>query len=304
VVSCSGENFKETASLFSLNIYWILAWWSMLFSRTWDILIAKFLGKKVILFPNSVGPFRTWVGRFLSRLALNNCDCVLVRESISFDIVKSLKINSRKALTSDTSLLFPQVQNTPFANPSDPVVGVCLGIYSHILSEEKVNEYVIAHARALDDAIEKYGFSIVFLPHYVSGFHHDDLEMSQLILGRMRNKDRVRIVNVPSVDEFRSLLGQMNMVISSKMHPAVFATSQYVPTLCIAYDQKQTGYFERLSMIDCVISVREVSYKDLLSKIGYVWNRREKIAASLREVIPALKEETKEAIKLALSPFL
>ena len=191
-----------------------------------------------------------------------------------------------------------------FANPSDPVVGVCLGIYSHILSEEKVNEYVITYARALDDAIERYGFSIVFLPHYVSGFHYDDLEMSQLILGRMRNKDRVRIVNMTSVDEFRSLLGRMNMVISSKMHPAVFATSQYVPTLCIAYDQKQTGYFERLSMTDCVISVRKVSYQDLLSKIGYVWNRREKIAASLREVIPTLKEETKEAIKFALSPFL
>lgn len=304
VVSHSDESFKESASLLPLNLYWVMTWWSMLIARTWEILVAKSFRKPVVLFPNSVGPFRTRVGRFLASLALNNCDCVLVREPISFGIVQSLNVKSEKVLTSDTSILLPPVHKATFVSSSDPMVGVCLGIYSQILSEEKANEYIITHARALDNAIERYGFSVVFLPHYVSGFHYDDLEMSQLILGQMRNKNRARIVNTTSVDEFRSFLARMDMVISSKMHPAVLATSQYVPTLCIAYDQKQTGYFKRLSMIDCVISVREVSFEDLLSKIGYVWNRREKIETSLREVVPALKEETKGAIKFALSPFL
>jgi polysaccharide pyruvyl transferase WcaK-like protein len=299
VVSCSDENFKESASLFSPNLFWILAWWSMLFSRTWDVLIAKFLGKKVVLFPNSIGPFRTFIGRFLAKLALNNCDYVLVREPISFEIVNSLRIRSKKILTSDTSLLLPLV-NSEVSDLPKPVVGVCLGIYSNILSEKEISRHILAYAKAIDKAIGKYDFSVVFLPHYISGFRYDDFEISQLIICKLKNKNTVKCVNVHTVDEFKSLLGQMDMVISSKMHPAIYATSQYVPTLCIAYDQKQIGYFNRLGLDECVISVREISYEKVLLKIGYVWNKREAIRSSLKRSIPSLETDVREAIKLVL----
>ena len=78
VVSYSDENFKESASLLPLNVYWILTWWSMLLSRTWDILTSRFLGKRVVMFPNSVGPFRTWLGVLLAKMALNMCNFILL----------------------------------------------------------------------------------------------------------------------------------------------------------------------------------------------------------------------------------
>ena len=54
IISHSDENFKETASLLPLNPYWAITWWSMLLSRTFDIMVARALGKPVVLFPNSV----------------------------------------------------------------------------------------------------------------------------------------------------------------------------------------------------------------------------------------------------------
>ena len=57
VISHSDENFKETASQLPLNPYWAVTWWSLLLSRTMDIVVARSLGKPVVLFPNSVGPF-------------------------------------------------------------------------------------------------------------------------------------------------------------------------------------------------------------------------------------------------------
>lgn len=303
VISSSDENFKETASLLPLNIYWIVTWWSMLVSRTWEVLIANFLCKPVVMFPNSVGPFRTWIGRFLSRLALNNCCCILVREPISYGIVNSLGIKPPKILTSDTTLLFKPTHDTVVNNPSHPVIGVSAGVYSHSLSEKDVYKYIAAHAKALDGAVEKHGFSVVFLPHYVSGFHYDDLEVCELILRQMKNKNRARIVNADTVDEFKSFLDQMDMVISSKMHPAVLATSGYVPTLCIAYDHKQTGFFERLGMIDCVLHIRNVSYQTLSSNIDYVWSRRDEIRVLLKERVSALQKGVRKAIKHAITPF-
>ena len=189
VISCSDENFKEAASLLPSNFYWIMTWWTMLFQRTFEITVAKFIGKPVIVFPNSIGPFKTWVGRFLSRLALNHCEYVLVREPVSYEIVNSLGIGSRKILTADTALLFKTTKETISENFSHPAIGVCPGIYSHSLSSGEVNNYILEHAKALDAAIENYGFNVVFLPHYVSGFEYDDLEICKLILHQMKNKN-------------------------------------------------------------------------------------------------------------------
>ena len=304
VISYSDENFKETSSLLPLNVYWIVTWWSMLISRTWEILIAKFLDKPVIIFPNSVGPFRTWIGRFLTRLALHNCVCILVREPISYRIVNSLRIRSPKILTSDTTLLFKSAHNAVFNNPYRPVIGVSAGFYSHSFSEKEVYKYIVAHSKALDKAVEKHGFFVVFLPHYISGFKYDDLEVCERILNQLKNKSRARIVNVDTVEEFKSLLGQMDMVISSKMHPAVLAVSRYVPTLCIAYDHKQTGFFKQLNMIGCILHVHNVSCEMLSSKIDEVWSGRDEIKAVLRRRVPRLQQGVRKAIKQALAPFV
>jgi len=304
VISSSDENFKETASFLPLNISWTLVWWSMLVSRTWEILIAKFLAKPVVMFPNSVGPFRTFVGRFLSRVALNNCSCILVREPISYRIVKSLGIRSPTILTSDTTLLFKPTRDTILDSHSHSVIAVSAGVYSHIFSKKEVCEYIIAHASALDRAVEKYGLSVVFLPHYVSGFRYDDLEVCELILLQMKNKNHAKIVNAGNVQDFKSFLDQMDMVISSKMHPAVLATSGYVPTLCIAYDHKQTGFFEGLGMVDCVLDVRNVSSETLSSVIDCVWNKKDAIRDLLKERVPALQKDIRKATRQAIAPFV
>lgn len=304
VVSYSDENFKETASFLPLNVYWVLTWWSMLFSRTWDVLTAKFLGRRVVMFPNSVGPFRTRVGRLLAKLVLNRFDYILVREPISFEAINLLGIKSPKKLTSDTSLLLTGKDTMNLSSLPHPLIGVSPGFYAHSLSQKEVDRYIVGHAKALDDAIEKYGFSVVFLPHYVSGFRYDDLEVSRLILLQMKNKERAKIVELGSVEEFKSTLDCMDMVISSKMHPAVLATSGCVPTLCIAYDQKQSGFFKRLDLDDCVISIQEFSYERLFLKIEHVWSKRDEIRKMLKEKVPLLQNEVREAIKHAITPSL
>lgn len=308
VISYSDENFKESASMLPMNIYWALAWWTMLISRTWDVLIAKFLGKPLVMFPNSIGPFRTWIGRTLARLALKSYNYILVREPVSYKIIDSFGIKVPKILTADTSLLLTAVNkgNKTFLDGTcaRSVMGVSAGFYSHSLSKKEVCKYIEVHAKALDAAIEKHGFFVVFLPHYVSGFRYDDLEVTELILDHMQNKDAAKIVNAASVEEFKSILSQMDIVISSKMHPAVLAVAAQVPTVCIAYDHKQTGFFEQIGMVECVLPVRSITYETLLSRIEYVWSRKSEFRASLKGHIPLLQGNIRTAAKRALAPFI
>ncbi len=107
-----------------------------------------------------------------------------------------------------------------------PSLGVCPGIYSRSLSKKETENYIDGHAKALDAAIEKYGFSVVFIPHYISGFPHDDLDVSKLILDKMKNKHQAKIVIADGVKEFKMYLDQMDMIISSKMHPAILGCNR------------------------------------------------------------------------------
>ena len=82
----------------------------------------------------------------------------------------------------------------------------------------------------------------------------------------------------------------MDLVISSKMHPAVLAATGYVPIMCIAYDHKQTAFFQRLDMDDCVLNIRNVTFESLLSKIEGTWDRRDALHESLKLQIPQWQE--------------
>jgi polysaccharide pyruvyl transferase WcaK-like protein len=286
IISHSDENFKETTSILPFNVYWVLTYWSMMATRTLDVMVARFFNRPVIMFPNSLGPFRTFVGNFLSKLSLNSCECILIRDPVSFEIVNRLKVNTTKILTYDTALLFSQNERTRLGNLKRPVVGVCAGIYSHSLSKEEAERYILAHADALDVAIEKYGFFVVFLPHYVGEFNNDDLFVSHQILDKMKNKDNTRIILAKNVSEFKNYLDQMDMVISSKMHPAILACTGYVPTLCIAYDHKQTAFYSNLGMHDFVLNIRRVTFEMLSAKIAWAWAHKTSFQEALRTKIP------------------
>jgi hypothetical protein len=190
VISHSDESFKETASLLPLNPFWVLTWWSMLIARTWEILAARSFKKQVIVFPNSIGPFRTLVGRSLAKLSFNNCRAVLIRDLTSYQIAQELSLSSRVSLmlTYDTALLFESSSKSHkriFEARSKPVLGVSPGVYSYSITKQEVLNYVVSHAEALDDVIEKLGFHVVFIPHYISGFQNDDLEICNSIINRM-----------------------------------------------------------------------------------------------------------------------
>lgn len=305
IVSTADENFKEGSLYLPHNVKWKLAWWSMLFSRMWDIIIAKKVFKKsIVVFPNSVGPFRTKLGRFMARIALNNVDFILLRESYSHQFIEDLKIKTPTLTTSDIAILLKSSQTKFIQGLPKPVIGVSPGLYAASFSEDKQREYISAHSKVLDCVVEKYGVNIVFLPHEESGLKHDDLSFCKMVLRDMTHKDKARMMNAKPLEEFNNYLAELDLLISSRMHPAVLASSDKVPTVVIAYDHKQTGFFNQLGLDNCTIDINQVSFEKLLLKIVLVWDNREKIRRQLALVIPELQNDVRTKIQKVCLRFL
>lgn len=305
IISTADENFKEGSLYLPFNVEWKLAWWSMLFSRMWDIIIAKKVFKKsIVVFPNSVGPFRTRLGRFMARIALNNVDFLMLREPYSCSFLRDLKVKTRTLTTSDIAILFKSNERKYIQGLLKPVIGVFPGLYAASFSEDKQREYVLAHSKVMDYMVEKYDVNIVFLPHEISGLKHDDWFFCKIILQHMTHKDKARIISAKTLDEFKAYIGELDMIISSRMHPTVLACSDNVPALVIAYDHKQTGFSNQLGLDNYTIDINQVSFEKLLLKIVLVWDNREKIRRQLALVIPVLQDDVRTEIQKVCLRFL
>ncbi len=306
VISHSDENFKETATSLPLNPYWAITWWSMMFFRTVDVMVARSFHKPVVMFPNSVGPFKTLIGRFLAKLSLNSCDYLLIRDPISYDIVHRLGVRSTKVLTYDTALLFDNADM--FAHrlnvSSVPTVGVAAGVYSNSMSRHDVENYIQAHAQALDITIEKHGVKVAFIPHYISGFSGDDIDISKRILEKMKNQQSAQLIITENVGEFKTLLSEMSIVISSKMHPAILAVTSFVPVLSIVYDHKQSGFFQRLEMADYTLDIRNVCYDNLFLKIDQTWAQKNQLMKQLEAQIPIWQNSVRSLIQRTVRLYI
>ncbi|MCK4498737.1 polysaccharide pyruvyl transferase family protein, partial [Candidatus Bathyarchaeota archaeon] len=139
--------------------------------------------------------------------------------------------------------------------------------------------------------------------HYVSGFEHDDLNMCRLIISQMKQKNNVECISTRTVDEFKSYLNETDMIIASKMHPAVLGVSGYVPVLCIAYDHKQTSFFKRLGMDFCTLEIQKVSFQTLSLMIKSIWTQRDQLKETLKTKIPAWQDDVKRALRRVLAPY-
>jgi colanic acid/amylovoran biosynthesis protein len=287
-----------------LNIYWAITWWTMLFERMMEVSVASYLGKPLVMFPNSVGPFKTRLGLLMSKLALNNFDSIIVRDSVSFNSLKKLRVVPKMVLTSDAALLFSADPKVPVQKFSSPSIGVSIGVYNQSLSEEDFQNFMAENAVALDRIVDLYDLDVCFFPHFITGFENDDFEVSKIVLGMMKNRDRARVFKIDSLDEFKLCLEQMELLISSKMHPMVLATSGYVPTVCIAYDHKQTGFLNDLGLTEYLIPLKDVDSETIVSKVGKVLEDRKKIIVLLKNKIPILQKEIKSAMREALRPSL
>jgi len=301
VISTSDENFKEGNLKLPFNLAWTVTWWSLLFVRTCEVVIAKkIFKKKVVLLPNSVGPFRTFVGRSLAKIAFRNMDLMIVRDRVSAANLESLGLKKPTMLTVDVATNFKPDAKTNPAKLENPVIGVAAGVYFNALTENGLKNFVTSHAKALDFMISRYGVKIVFLPHDVTGFKNDDYDICTSILREMQYRQDARIMCVKSVDEYKLLLNQLDMLVSSKMHPAVLASSSNVPALYVVYDHKQTGFFEQLDLLEYCLDISAVSSENLIRKMDNLWNDRQKVESLLSQRIPELQENVKKIVRKAV----
>lgn len=283
--------------------------------------VAQVFAKKTAMIAGSPGPFSEGKNLDFAKLVFENFDLVTNRESISKGLLEEYGFNTEKT----HSLTCPAFRFKP-----SPVEEIKSFEYmNEILSKERKSigflicgwnftegpfdkwprpdsDYAI-----FAEAIEKFSNDVdadIYLMSHSNGFPIPPAEF-KLIHGRdypiMKQlesvlKTRGKAKNVYLLKEVydawqtKAVLGSFGMVVSGRVHAAVGAMSQLVPTVIIDYGHepkahKLKGFAEVAGQLEHLAQPDELN--DLYSKMINVWNNKKEVKDSLIKNIPTVKEK-------------
>lgn len=238
-------------------------------------------GKKVVVYGASVGPWGEY-GRAIKYFTDNmkKYDAILCREYSSVEYLESLGF--------ENALFFPDPAFQ--LGEGKKGEGKYIGINLSPLSVRELygaggDTQIEKFAGLLDKVHERFGTELLFIPHVLSADENDnDLLFMEKIRQKMAYGEHVRIAD--SHKGFMGIKEQIrncHMIISARMHCAINAVEENVPTIFLAYSQKSIGMCDYVyGNKKWVVDIRRLE-EELFLRMDEMWKDREKISRYLKE---------------------
>lgn len=285
--------------------------------------VAQVVGKKTAMITGSPGPFNTSRLQTMAKDVFNAFDLVTNRESISTGLleVEGFNVSRVHSYACPAFLFEPTAKerveelclSDDIFNENAKKIGFVLcgwnmlqGPYTKWPREDSDFNVFIELAEHI---IETTDADIYFMSHS-NGFelppnfrliHGRDYPFAQRMYELMLSRgysDRVHLVSgLYSPAETKGILGKLDLLISGRVHAAVGALAQHVPTLIIDYGHepkahKLKGFAEVAGVLDCVCDPADQS--NLQAKFSELWGARAEVRRQLLEKIPQVRMMSRE----------
>lgn len=262
-----------------------------------NILIGILLKKKIVIFSQSIGPFRR-ITIPLARFCLNKADLIIIREKITKSYLERINIHNHLIhLGADIAfLLKPAPRKTVqeiflkekinVNRTKYPIIGI--GTSARIYRILGLNKaiYLELMAKTADFLVEKLNAQVILVPHVIIPDKYeqqDDRFVAEKIHYLARNKNRIKIIkNDYSPEELKGIIGRCKLFIGSRMHSNIASTSMYVPTIALSWSHKYRGIMKMMGQEKYVCDIKTITFDELILKINDAWNNRAELKNHLQ----------------------
>ena len=208
------------------------------------IFLAKIFGCKVMLYAQGIGPIRGGLARWLMNFILNRVNLITVRDHGSLEELQRLKITRPKIFcTADPVLAIKPVPldagKNILASHNIKKSGKFIGVSVRRWIDWQNCQQALAVA--LDKLASEIGAQIIFIPMQFP----NDIQAAESIAALMKNPAAV-LDEEFSTAEILSLVGNMDVLISIRLHALIFAGVMSVPMLGISYDPKIDRFLDSI----------------------------------------------------------
>jgi len=254
--------------------------------------LAKIFGLPVILVGVGVVYPTSNITRFITKLILNHVDAICVRDEKSRQCLIKLGITKPKIYNASDLVFtlspFVSLSNInkliqQLKNNNKLLIGVNVRPYDPMYSKYSTwctEEIIHTFADLCDTLIEKYDAKIIFIPMVIKDktypYHPNllsDDELSKKIIEFMQHKDKAYIVtDYQTLDDLFTLLSNIDVLISMRLHPILLASLVGTPSISISYSPKVEIFMKELNMHYYIVPIDKLENKKILSLIDTLIN--------------------------------
>lgn len=286
---------------------------TLLFGPIYITLLAKALHKPLVIYANGSSHFGRNILKILATLVLNNVDLITIRDAASFLYLKHFVWNkSRIHLTGDPAVLLSStgheviteiMREENIHKNHGLLVGVAMSrdvllsaFQNCTNSSMKYKKAITEIARVFDRVVETFQAIIIFVPHCVEPYQHrDDRTVAKEIYNAMRNKDKARVITKEySPEELKGLIGEFDILISTRVHSVIGALSMGVPSCILtkSSDRRAYGLIGRfLEQEEWIYNVETLDADMLFAHIADLLSVSDKIRKHLPSIVNTAREK-------------
>lgn len=272
------------------------------------------LSKPIACVSASVWHLKNPLSRILLRGVFRNCFFLSLREEASYDEAIELigdVENPKVVLLPDLSfVVFDHAKDikanrVPFPTSTHPkTIGLTIVDWKNEgdVARENYKEVIIS----VIDYYVKAGSNIVIIPQVTKQWEAFDLLLSEVMETGRDMKNISIIKGNPTIFELFSIYSNIDILIATRMHSAIFSAFVGTPLVVIPYDKggkwniiKDLGYDSQS------ISYSTVSTKAIIYAIDNCWNNKDEILRLVNERVKQSASSVEHNISMLIefSPF-
>lgn len=278
---------------------------------TLPVMSVIFVKRKIVLFPQTYGPFKSRTARWVARWTVKHASFVVARDKESQRIAQELAGTHKKVLLSPDvafALHADSVEQALFDynDTPEPVPKNAIGLNINGLmfnggyTEKNMfglkMDYRSFAAELLVKLLGLHTGPIILIPHTYApaGNIESDNEACRIIKQGLPPalQSRVKIVTGDyDAHQLKGIIKQCVFFIGSRMHSCIAALSQDVPCIGIAYSMKFRGVFETVGSQNWIIDARKLNNDQALEQVGILYAAREEHSITLSAKTDATRKE-------------
>ncbi|MGL5440376.1 MAG: polysaccharide pyruvyl transferase CsaB [Filifactoraceae bacterium] len=287
LISGGGSLLQDVTSKRSILYYLLL------------IYMAKSIfNKKVMIFSQGIGPVNKPYHRALVKKILNRVDVINVRDDQSKKELIEMGVTGNISVTTDTVFGMDRPSKTKgqkiLRNLKIKEGKLTLGI--SVRAWESYTENTINEISELIISLTKnFDINIVLIPFH----YYEDLKIMQSIYSNVKSvEDKVFILkDYLYVDDYLSVVGNMDIMLSMRLHGLIFATLMGSYPVGISYDPKIQSFMTLLER-PLAMDVSKISGIELFYEIKYAIENLENLKTGNEEKVESFMKRSSVHNKL------
>ena len=149
----------------------------------------------------------------------------------------------------------------------------------------------------IDFLTSELNVNVFLIPHSKGGNILNDVAILESYWQGVKYKDKVKVIKGDyNPSETKGIIGNCDMIISTKMHACIAALSQGIPTVAIAWSHKYYGVMKMLEQEDCICS--SMVEQEIIPVVREAWRQRSNIKNELLKKMPKVKSKAQLTGKL------